>query len=282
MNKSLGRGLEALIQNKNTEESSNYLLGKISIEKIRPNSSQPRNYFDQKKMDELINSIKQRGILQPITVRELKNGEYTIIAGERRYRAAKELGLKWVPAYTIQITDESEMMEYALIENIQRDNLNAMEEAEGYAILSGKHNMTHQIIADKVSKSRTEISNKLRLLKLPPLVKESLRKQELDYGHARALLRLNESKKIIQIYYEIINENLSVRKTETLIKQYAAKPKTKFIKNINSSKIDELEYKLRESLHSKIEIYTANNKGSIKINFNTLEELEELVEKIIK
>ena len=282
MNKSLGQGLEALIQNKNTEESSNYLSGKISIEKIRPNSSQPRNYFDQIKMDELISSIKQRGILQPITVRELKNGEYTIIAGERRYRAAKEIGLKWIPAYTIQIADESEMMEYALIENIQRDDLNSMEEAEGYAILSGKHNMTHQMIADKVSKSRTEISNKLRLLKLPPLVKESLRKQELNYGHARALLRLNESKKIIQIYYEIINENLSVRKTEALIKQYTAKPKTKFIKNINSSKIDELEYKLRQSLQSKIEIYTTNNKGSIRINFNTLKELEELVEKIIK
>ena len=282
MSKALGKGLEALIQNNNSEESTNYLLGKIDIEKVRPNSNQPRNYFNQQKMDELIDSIKQKGILQPITVRELNNGEYTIIAGERRYRAAKEIGLKWVPAYTIQITDESEMMEYALIENIQRENLNAMEEAEGYAILSGKHNMTHQIIADKVSKSRTEVSNKLRLLKLPPMVKESLRKQELDYGHARALLRLNDSKKIIQVYYEIINESLSVRNTEALIRQYAKQKKTKFIKNTNSSQLYEWENQLTTSLNTSATITAKKNKGNITIKFNSLAELEKLVEKIIK
>ena len=132
MGKVLGKGLEAIIKSNNAEENSRYLKGQIDINKIIPNANQPRQLFDDDKMKELIQSIKDNGILQPITVRETPDQTYQIIAGERRYRAAIELGLKWIPAYTITLNDESELMEYALIENIQRVNLNPIEEAEGY------------------------------------------------------------------------------------------------------------------------------------------------------
>ena len=182
------KGLEALIKIHNTEENQRYLLGQVLINKIIPNKDQPRQSFDNEKMDDLKNSIQKNGVLQPITIRELSNGKYMIIAGERRYRASKSLGLKWIPAYSVKIDVDSKMMEYALIENIQRVDLNAMEEAEGYAILSGKYSLTHAKIAEYVSKSRSEITNKLRLLKLPPTIQESLKQSQIEYGHARALL----------------------------------------------------------------------------------------------
>ena len=282
MAKALGKGLEALIKTHDSEESTKYLSGQIAIEKIFPNKKQPRTYFDSEKMGELIASIKEKGIIQPITVKELKNGTYKIIAGERRYRAAKSLGLKWIPAYTIAINNDSEMMVFALIENIQRVDLNPIEEAEGYAILSGKYNLTHQNIAKKVSKSRTEISNKMRLLKLPPVVKESLRKSELNYGHARALLSLKESKKIIAVYYTILKNNLSVRETEVLIKKLVTKKNKPTSSNVNSYRIDELENQLQNYLTSNVKIRATNNKGKIDILFDSLVELEDLIRKIIK
>ena len=149
MSKVLGKGLDALIKKHDSEESSRYISGQIPIDKIKPNTSQPRQIFDEKKLKELENSIKKNGVIQPITVKELKNGGYEIIAGERRYRAAKAAGLKWIPAYAVKISQDSEMMEYALIENIQRVNLNPIEEAEGYAILSGKYNLRQKEIAEK-------------------------------------------------------------------------------------------------------------------------------------
>ena len=218
MNKVLGKGLDALIKRYDSEESNRYLSGQIPIEKIKPNPNQPRQDFNQAKLEELKLSIKKNGVLQPITVKELDDGNYEIIAGERRYRAAKAVGLQWIPAFTVQISNESEMMEYALIENIQRVDLNAIEEAEGYAILSGKHNLKQREIAERVSKSRTEISNKLRLLKLPPIIKDSLRNNQITYGHARALITIKKSPKMIAIFYKIINNKLSVRDTEKIMK----------------------------------------------------------------
>ena len=190
----------------------------------------------------------------------------------------KKAKLKKIPAYVLSVGSESEMMEYALIENIQRVDLNPIEEAEGYAILSGKHNLSHQDIANKVSKSRSEISNKLRLLKLPPVVKESLKKEELSYGHARALLAIKESKKIIKIFYSIINQKLSVRDTEKIIKNKPTKSQKS--KSVNSYRIDELENKLQNYLSSKVKIKARNHKGSVDIEFETIEELEDLVRDI--
>ena len=217
MVKVLGKGLEALIKSHNTEENKRYAIGQISINKIIPNKNQPRQIFDKKSMDELTKSIADKGILQPITVMETKKGMYQIIAGERRYRASKNLGLNWIPAYTIKIKNQSDIVEYALIENIQRVNLNAIEEAEGYAILRGKYNLTQHDIADRVSKSRSEITNKMRLLKLPPLIKDSLRKNKISYGHARSLVALKKSTDMIKVFYLILQKNLSVRETERFI-----------------------------------------------------------------
>jgi len=277
MSKVLGKGLDALIKKHDSEESSRYISGQIPIDKIKPNTSQPRQIFDEKKLKELENSIKKNGVIQPITVKELKNGGYEIIAGERRYRAAKAAGLKWIPAYAVKISQDSEMMEYALIENIQRVNLNPIEEAEGYAILSGKYNLRQKEIAEKVSKSRTEISNKMRLLKLPPIIKDSLRTHKITYGHARALVPIKESKKIISIFYQIIKNNLSVRETEKIIRLKSAVSNKKNIKNLSQG-----EKKLQHYLNSKVAInIRKNDKGKILIDFNSILQLKKIIKLIL-
>jgi len=277
MSKVLGKGLAALIKKYDSEESSRYLSGQIPIDKIKPNASQPRQIFNKIKMQELALSIKKNGIIQPITVKELQDGNYEIIAGERRYRAAKSIGLKWIPAYSVKISNESEMMEYALIENIQRVDLNPIEEAEGYAILSGKHNLKQKEIAEKVSKSRTEISNKMRLLKLPSIIKDSLRNNEISYGHARALISIRESKKIISIFYQILNKKLSVRETEKII-QYSTH--TQYTKTRKS--FSENEKKLQQYLSSKVSININNkNKGNIVINFDSMKKLKKIIKLIL-
>ena len=281
MNKVLGKGLDALIKKYDSEESSRYLSGQIPIDKIKPNASQPRQIFNKIKMQELALSIKKNGIIQPITVKELQDGNYEIIAGERRYRAAKSIGLKWIPAYSVKISNESEMMEYALIENIQRVDLNPIEEAEGYAILRGKYNLSQQNIADRVAKSRSEISNKLRLLKLPPIIKDSLRIQEISYGHARALLTIRESKKMISLYYTIIKKKYSVRKTEFLAKQYlldSGKKKNILHHSINRKKFITI---LENSLNTKVDIKLSKNyRGTIRFPFSSLADFKKLIKKL--
>ena len=282
MAKVLGKGLEALIKNYNTEENKQYLIGQIPIAKISPNNNQPRQTFATEQMNELINSIQEKGVIQPITVTEnTKNNSYEIIAGERRFRASKALGLQWIPAYTIKINSKSEMMELALIENIQRVDLSAIEEGEGYAMLSGKYNLTHKEIALKISKSRSEISNKMRLLNLPPIIKDSIRNKTLTYGHARSLITLRKSSNIIQLYYHIINKKLSVRQTEKLAKQYQNKKKRNQI--IIPQNFNLLKSKIVKYLDTKVDIAIKPNKtGIIKINFSTLKELKQLIKKIIQ
>ena len=279
MAKVLGKGLEALIKMHDTEENNRYLAGQILIDKIIPNKDQPRQSFDDKKMQDLKNSIEKNGVLQPITVKELSDEKYMIIAGERRYRASQSLGLKWIPAYSVKIETDSEMMEYALIENIQRVNLNAIEEAEGYAILRGKYNLSQIQIAERVAKSRSEIANKMRLLKLPPVIKDSLRSGNISYGHARTLLTIRKSKDMIMIYHRMINKNLSVRETELLVKKSIthtipkhSKKKYPFPKLINQ---------LSKFLNTKIKIkVNKKEEGTIQINFKSLQHLQELIEKI--
>tara|TARA_B100000700_G_scaffold274190_1_gene319058 strand:- start:134 stop:985 length:852 start_codon:yes stop_codon:yes gene_type:complete len=277
MTKKLGKGLEALIKTHDLDDKKRFLDGQVPLNKIQPNKSQPRQRFNDSEMQELIDSIKEKGVLQPITVRELNSGMYTIIAGERRYRASKKLGLKWIPAYTVKINNESEMMEYALIENIQRVNLNPIEEAEGYAILKGKYNLSQQNIARKVSKSRSEITNKLRLLKLPPIIKDSLRDNLISYGHARALLSIKKSIVMMQLYYKIINQNLSVRDTEKLIKLIIQK-ENRSDNNKKSNKIQILEKKLKDRVDTDVSINLNKKKsGNIKIAFSSYKQLNEII-----
>jgi len=283
MDRVLGKGLKAIIKTNNTEENDRYLLGQININKISPNKNQPRNLFDTQKMDELIQSIKEHGVLQPITVREKSNGSYEIIAGERRYRAAIELDLQWLPAYTLTINHESELMEYALIENIQRVNLNPIEEAEGYAILRGKYELNQKDIAKKVAKSRSEIANKMRLLKLPPIIKEGLREKKISYGHARSLIVIEKSIPMIAIYNQIIKNNLSVRESEKIIQHYKSNTqqssnqrKNKKNKGYNTL-IKGLDTYLKVKVEAKL---NKKNGGLLNIHFSSLEELKQIIKKI--
>ena len=187
------------------------------LNKIQANPHQPRKDFNDSKMEELVLSIKEKGILQPIAVRELKNGNYEIIAGERRYRASKAIGLKSIPAYILSVEDESEIMEFALIENIQRDDLNPIEESEAYASLKSKYNLSQKEISKKVGKSRSLIANSLRLLKLPSSIKEDIKNNKLSMGHAVSLLGLKSKTQMLAIANRIIKNKLSVRNTEEII-----------------------------------------------------------------
>ena len=278
MAKALGKGLGALIKTYNSDvkkTSENYNL---DITKIVPNSNQPRQGFDKKSMVDLIESINEKGILQPLAVRKINDNSYELIAGERRLRAAQSIGLKTVPAFIIKVENESEMMELALIENIQRDNLNSIEEAEGYAILSGKFNFTQNEIAKKVSKSRSEIANKLRLLKLPPLIQQSLRNNEINYGHARALLGFRESTIMLKIFKKIISKKLNVRQTELFIK--SIKSPAKIIPS--QKKHTKLEKELTNYLNTNLTIKKFTNTGQIVIKFANEAELKRIISLMIK
>ena len=189
--KRLGKGINAIINpdsKKNANFSKRTGVNKVKINDIKPNPDQPRRDFDKKSLEELSLSIKNKGIITPITLR--KSGkDYEIVAGERRWRAAKKANLKSIPAYIIDINNDSEMMQVALIENIQREDLNAIEEAEGYAILNSKYGLSHDEIANTIGKKRTTISNALRLLKLPPEIRKSIREGKISAGHGRAILQ---------------------------------------------------------------------------------------------
>ena len=279
-NKSLGKGLEALITSHSTKD--NILDGSISVHQIIPNHNQPRQDFNPDEMDNLANSIKQSGIIQPLTVRELDNGKFELIAGERRLRAAISIGLDSVPAYILSIEADIEMMEYALVENIQRVDLNTIEEAEAYAILSGKYKLTHEDISQRVGKKRSTIANSLRLLKLPPEIKLALKRGKISAGHARAILSLRKSLHMQALYQKIIREKLNVRQVEALVKKYTNKSLSKSkIKKIfsKSSDILQLEKVLISLLGTKVVINKKKNgRGKINIEFYSESDLQRILE----
>ena len=282
--KPLGIGLEALIPKYQTDDESIKNSTHISVELIYPNKNQPRNFFSEEGMNELIDSIKENGIIQPLTIRKLNDGTYELISGERRFRAAKKLKLPTVPVYIIEVDSDDDMLKLALIENIQRQDLSSIEEAEGYAILKGKFGFTESDISKQVGKSRSTIANKLRLIKLPPDLKNALRIKDVDFteGHARAVLSLRESKKMKSIFRMIKKNKLSVRETEKLVKR----KKTKNINKISNKKnknnhIVEFENSLIEYLATKVVINVSNKKGSMNIHFSNNEDLERIIEIIL-
>jgi len=280
MTKVLGKGLGALIKNYNSNIESEEFNPELPIKKIVPNKNQPRKIFDEKQLSSLIESVKEKGIIQPISVRKINDDTFEIIAGERRYRAAKTIKLHSIPAYILKINDSFEMMELALIENIQRSNLNAMEEAEGYLLLKNKYNFSQIEIAKKISKSRSEIANKMRLLKLPDNIQESLKNRQIEYGHARALLSVKNKSLMNTVHKKIITKTLSVRNTELLIKKINNPKDTK--KFINT-KITRKEKILNEYFKSNVKIkFKSNNVGKIEINFNSKKNLDQIIKKITK
>ena len=284
-NKPLGIGLEALIPKYQTDDNSpNQYIDHVRIDKIIPNKNQPRQIFVEDGMNELIDSIKENGILQPLTVRLLEDGIYELIAGERRLRAAKSIKLKTVPVYIINVEDDGQMLKLALIENIQRQDLSSMEEAEAYALLRGKYDLTESQIAEKVGKNRSTIANKLRLIKLPPDLKTALRIKDPDFteGHARAILSIRESKKIKNLFRRIKRDKLSVRETEKIVKNFkVSKKETNYKVKRKNKYISKYENSLIEYLGTKIIISKNRNKGSINIHFTNNEDLERIIELIL-
>ena len=279
--KRLGKGLEALITSYSTDDGERYMDGAVPVEQIISNRNQPRQEFNAEKMEELTASIKSAGILQPLTVREIDDNKFELIAGERRLRAAKKAGLQTVPVYILSVEADVEMMEYALVENVQRVDLNPLEEAEGYAILRGKYDISQEEIAKRVGKSRPSISNSLRLLKLPPEIKSSLRSGKISAGHARAILGLRKSLQMITLYKRILREKLSVRQTEDQVKKYFDTSQKRIkVKKVSSGcpEIVQIESELISRLGTKVVIKKNNiGKGKIQIDFYSEEDLQRIL-----
>ena len=280
--KRLGKGLEALITSYTTKEGDRYLDGAVPIEQIIANRNQPRQDFNPKEMQELTDSIKANGILQPLTVRDLEDGKFELIAGERRLRSAREAGLKTVPVYILSVEADVEMMEYALIENIQRVDLNPIEEAEGYAILCGKYNLAQEEIAKRVGKSRPAIANALRLLKLPPEIKSALKSGDISAGHARAILGVRKSLQMMTLYQKVIRSGLNVRQTEELVKNIAESSKElqKIQKSApRNSEIVQIENNLISKFGTKVVIQKKRGrKGKIQIEFYSDSDLQRILD----
>ena len=279
--KRLGRGIEALINSELSDKSkkpNSPGVSYINLSDIKPNPDQPRRDFNNTSLDELSKSIREKGLITPITVRESNKG-YEIIAGERRWRAAKKAKLKSIPAYILNIGDEAEMMEVALIENIQREDLNPIEEAEGYAVLNSKYSLSHDGIAKTIGKKRTTISNALRLLKLPPEIRKSIRSGEITAGHGRAILQKKSIAAMKNLWKKIVNEALSVRAAESLVKP---KPKKKKIKSVIVPKapIRAIENQLIEIFGTKVKLKPAQIGGSIEIIYFSDDDLGRIIDLI--
>jgi len=276
----LGKGLEALIRPR--EGASNTGTLKININIISPNPNQPRQQFDEVALQELVASIKQKGILTPITVLEDK-GSFILIAGERRLRAAKLAGLKEIPAYIIEVANDAEMMEMALIENIQRENLNPIEEAEAYAVLNSNYSLSQEAVAKSVGKKRVTVTNSLRLLKLPNEIKENIRKGQISAGHGRAILMMKTTQAMVKLWQQIIKENLSVRGAETFAKSYTSrKSEVSRRKKEIDPRIKHLEDELISALGTKVKLTYHKGSGKIIVNYFSDDDFERIFSLLTK
>lgn len=279
----LGRGLDALISTESVKPQGSSTINEIPIQQIHPNPNQPRREFDEDALQELAVSIKEIGIIQPITLRETAKDQFQIIAGERRWRASQIAGLKAIPAYIRTINDEH-VMEMALVENIQREDLNAIEIALAYEhLLSGK-GMTQEKVSERVGKSRAAIANYLRLLKLPAQVQMALQKKEIDMGHARALLGIESPSLQIKVFKEIQKNNYSVRKVEEIVKEIkdedTAVPQksNKAGKRKLPEEFNALKNKMAAFFQTDVQMTCSNQgKGKISIRFDNEEELERIM-----
>jgi ParB family chromosome partitioning protein len=254
----------------------------ISVDSINSNPYQPREDFEETSLRELADSIKQKGVIQAITVRKTGDNSYELLTGERRLRASKMAGLKIIPAFVLDVNSKEDLLEISLIENIQRKDLNPLEVAKGYQRLISECKLTQELVAEKVGKSRTVVTNFLRILKLPEEIKQSISKGEISEGHARAILALDKEIEQISLWKRIIGESLTVRKTEELTKRIRTKPKEKKIfavTNQDQAAINFLEEKFREHFGTKVKIKPrTKTSGEIIIEYYTPEDLERIVE----
>mgnify|MGYP000495116357 FL=1 len=263
----LGRGLSAMLSSKETDTIKSS-VNEINIDEISVNPFQPRSNFNNTSLQELSISIKNIGIIQPITVRKIENNNYQLISGERRLRACKEIGLKNIPAYVREANDQ-DSLEMALVENIHRQDLDAIEIAISYQRLIEEINLTQEELSDKIGKNRTTISNYLRLLKLDPIIQSGIRDGFISMGHGRALINVNSNKDQLNIYKKIISKNLSVRNTELLVRDLKEKP---------SKATSKIKEKFKSSL-LQTEVFInkgKNGKGNFVVNFDNEIEFERI------
>ena len=272
----LGRGLESLFVDNSIEEI-NSSTNKLKLMEIEPNHDQPRKIFDEKALGELADSIAQHGVLQPLVVRPLTNGGYQLVAGERRWRAARIAGLSEVPVIIKELTDE-ETIEIAMIENLQREDLNPLEEALGYSYMMKELKITQEEAAEKVGKSRPAITNSLRLLKLPEEIQEMVRNNLISAGHARALLGFEKAEDMISTANMIIKEDISVRQIEALVKLSKKAPKEPKPEKKKEKFFSEVELALKNNLGRKVKIKSSGKKGAgtLEIEFFDESDLKSL------
>lgn len=288
----LGRGLDALITFNDGETQGSSSISEVELDKIVPNPGQPRRVFDEEALGELSASIRSIGVIQPVTLRKLDDDAYQIIAGERRYRASQMAGLSTIPAY-IKTADNDEMMEMALIENIQREDLNSIEIALAYQNLIDALSLTQEQLSERVGKKRATVTNYLRLLKLPAEVQMGVKNKKIDMGHARALITMNDPVAQLSLYNLILEEGLSVRKVEAMVKDYdegssiqqfkgADNPKAKAGKSTTREQspddFDALKEHLSAYFQTDVQFsYNKRGKGKITIPFDSPEDLERII-----
>lgn len=281
----LGRGLDALISTDVIEVGGSSSVGEVEISLIHANPNQPRREFDEQALEELAESIRQIGIIQPITVRKIEDGTFQIIAGERRWRASQRAGLTTIPAY-IRTADDERVMQMALVENIQREDLNAIEVAMAYQNLIDQQHLTQDAVAEKVGKSRAAVANSLRLLKLPAQVQLALQDHRIDPGHARAILAVPQPSAQVKLFQEIIKHGYSVRQVEDMAKNMKedgqSKPSnsgstSKGASRAASSEYEPLRKQLSQSLGVEVQMSSRGGKGKITIPFASDEELIRIV-----
>lgn len=279
----LGRGLSALIETEPVVAVGSTLFNEIEISKIHPNPNQPRTEFDDEALEELAASIRANGIISPITLRKISEDNYQIIAGERRYRASKLAGLDKIPAY-IRDVDDGQVMEMALIENIQREDLNAIEIALSYNSLVATLNITQEALAERVGKKRATITNYLRLLKLPAEIQMGLKDKKIDMGHARALVSVENPEVMLNIYAQVLAEGASVRRTEELVRLAAIGDNDKKIEKKEKlhtfmpEEYDTLCKELNDKFNAKVKLsYNEKGKGKVVIPFDSDDDLMRLM-----
>ncbi|NVJ84768.1 MAG: ParB/RepB/Spo0J family partition protein [Algoriphagus sp.] len=286
----LGRGLGALLQDSPAKNSSEEILPEVQktgifeipLESIQVNPFQPRTHFDKEALEELAESIKVQGIIQPITVRKLDQDEYQLISGERRFQASKLAGLKKIPAY-IRTANDQQMLEMALIENIQRENLNALEIAQSYQRLLAECDLKQEELGDRVGKNRTTVNNYLRLLKLPPSIQAAIRDQKISMGHARALINIDDIDKQLAIFKKAVEEDLSVRKVEALVKALnegkTGKKEKPELDPVKKYELNKLQQRLASHFGTKVSLKSdTKNRGEIKIPFHSASDLNRILE----
>lgn len=273
--KVLGKGISALIPEKETQLEKSERIADVAISRISPSKYQPRAMFKKERLDELIASIKEKGVVQPVLVREGEEGNYELIAGERRLRAVKQLGFETIPAIVKKVDSNADLLELSLIENIQREGLNSIEEAHAYQRLVDEFSFNLEGIGKAVGKDKTSVSNTIRLLKLPKKIQDHIISDYISMGHGKALLAIADQKEQIKLCEKVIKKGLSVRETERLVNQKLSGMKKRTV--TQDQNLVEIEEELQRILGTKVRILHSKKRGRIQIEYFSLDEMERIL-----